>query len=361
MMCFLFSVHMDNYVPSCAITGVFLINTRVGPDVMAMIQGLLAVVVGIVVNALMYSFSCRFGNTNVLQVVAVVYWLVTLTIGKGSSSLAGMGLLMAALSPFALYKFCQPDTPEAQAAMAIGLWGGIRALLIAVVITIFAEFLHVPGLFTMLSKDALDQAFKALQTCFKNVFPEGRASQAKKAVDDALAECGGKIGDAELYNGASKMEPRLWMCPWKSPFVEETAEHLKKIRLDMLLIKQALCGLDGNMEEMVELLGKIPQVAPMRKDLNDTMEDARELVIGLLEHETGRFGGLDNLDSIEGLDELDGFDDALKGTNDYVKIPDEAPDTMEGDEGVRLSIVYVMLEYLIQHVAAITKAGVKLS
>jgi hypothetical protein len=268
---------------------------------------------------------------------------------------------MAALSPFALYKFCQPDTPEAQAAMAIGLWGGIRALLIAVVITIFAEFLHVPGLFTMLSKDALDQAFKALQTCFKNVFPEGRASQAKKAVDDALAECGGKIGDAELYNGASKMEPRLWMCPWKSPFVEETAEHLKKIRLDMLLIKQALCGLDGNMEEMVELLGKIPQVAPMRKDLNETMEDARELVIGLLGHETGRFDGLDNLDSIEGLDELDGFDDAIKGTNDYVKIPDEAPDTMEGDEGVRLSIVYVMLEYLIQHVAAITKAGVKLS
>jgi hypothetical protein len=29
MGCFLFSVHMDNFVPSCAITGVFLINTRV--------------------------------------------------------------------------------------------------------------------------------------------------------------------------------------------------------------------------------------------------------------------------------------------------------------------------------------------
>ena len=39
MGCFLFSVHMDNFVPSCAITGVFLINTRVGPDVLAMIQG----------------------------------------------------------------------------------------------------------------------------------------------------------------------------------------------------------------------------------------------------------------------------------------------------------------------------------
>merc|ERR1719390_202626 len=135
-----------------------------------MIQGLLAVVVGIVVNALMYSFSCRFGNTNVLQVVAVIYWLCTLTVGKGTSSLAGMGLLMAALSPFALYKFCAPDSPEAQAGMAIGLWGGIRALLIAVTITIISEFLHVPGLFTKLSRDSLDEAFNAMEDAFKNMW-----------------------------------------------------------------------------------------------------------------------------------------------------------------------------------------------
>merc|ERR1719162_2717329 len=213
MLCFLFSVYMDNYVPSCAITGVFLINTRVGPDVLAMIQGLLAVVVGIVVNALMYSFSCRFGNISVLQVVAVVYWLCTLTVGKGTSSLAGMGLLMAALSPFALYKFCIPDSPEAQAGMAIGLWGGIRALLIAVVITVIMEFLHVPGLFTKLSKESLNEAFQEMQVAFKNVFPEGSAKDAKKAVDDALALASGKIGDAETYNTACKMEPRLWMTP----------------------------------------------------------------------------------------------------------------------------------------------------
>jgi len=361
MGCFLFSVHLDNYVPSCAITGVFLINTRVGPDVMAMIQGLLAVVVGIVVNALMYSFSCKFGNTSVLQVVAVIYWLTTLTIGKGSSSLAGMGLLMAALSPFALFKFCAPDTPEAQAGMAIGLWGGIRALLIAVVITVVMEFLHVPGLFSKLSRDSLQAAFAALQTAFTKVFPEGSAKGAQQAVDDALHEAGGKIGDAELYNVACAMEPRLWMCPWKGQFVTETAGHLKRIRLDVLLIKQALSGLDGKMEEMVELLGKIPEVAHMRKDLNETMEDARELAIALLDHENGPFPGLDALDTIEGLDKLDGFDEALEGTNKFVDHPSEAPETMEDDQAVRLSIVYCMLEYLIQHVADITKAGVKLS
>jgi hypothetical protein len=364
MGCFLFSVHMDNFVPSCAITGVFLINTRVGPDVMAMIQGLLAVVVGIVVNALMYSFSCRFGNTSVLQVVAVIYWLCTLTVGKGSSSLAGMGLLMAALSPFALYKFCTPDTPEAQAGMAIGLWGGIRALLIAVVITVIMEFLHVPGLFTKLSRDALQAGFEELQKAFKSVFPEGSAKGAQKAVDDALGASAGKLGDAVTYNAACGMEPRLWMCPWKSQFVTETVGHLQKVRLDVLLIKKALSGIAGkteDMEKMVELLGKIPEVAHMRKDLNETMEDARELAIGLLDHETGPFGGLGNLDTIEGLDELDGFDDALDGTNNHVDHPSEVPDTMEDDEAVRLSIVFCMLEYLIQHVAAITKSSVKLS
>jgi hypothetical protein len=294
-------------------------------------------------------------------VVAVIYWLTTLTVGKGTSSLAGMGLLMAALSPFALYKFCAPDTPEAQAGMAIGLWGGIRALLIAVVITIIMEFLHVPGLFTRLSREHLDQAFEALEKSFKNVFPEGSAKDAKKAVDDALAEASGKVGDAELYNTACKMEPRLYMTPWKGAFVEATAGHLKRIRLDMLLIKQALVGLDGKMEEMVETLAKVPEVAHMRKDLNETMADARELAIGLLTHEYGKFPGLDNLDTVEGLDELDGFDDAIDGINKFIESPKEPPATMEDDHGVRFSIVFVMLEYLIQHIAAITQDGVKLS
>jgi hypothetical protein len=272
-----------------------------------------------------------------------------------------MGLLMAALSPFALYKFCTPDTPAAQAGMAIGLWGGIRALLIAVVITVISEFAHVPGLFTKLSRDSLQEGFEAMKTAFKAVFPEGSAKGAVKAVDDALGASAGKVGDAVSYNSACGMEPRLWMAPWKSQFVVETAANLTKVRLDVLLIKQALNGLDGKMEEMVELLGKIPEVAHMRKDLNDTMEDARELAIALLDHETGPFPGLDNLDTVEGLDELDGFDHALEGTNEHVKHPSEVPDTMEDDQGVRLSIVFCMLEFLIQHVAAITKAGVKLS
>jgi hypothetical protein len=358
---FLFSVHLDNYVPSCAITCVFLINTRVGPDVMAMIQGLLAVVVGIVSNALMFSFSCKFGNTTSLMCVAVVYWLATLTVGKGSSSLAGIGLLMAALSPFALYKFCIPDTPEAAAASAVGLWGGIRALLIAVVITVLMEFAFVPGRFTKLARNALNDAFLSMQKAFGSIFAEHDIANAKANINTALAEVSTALADAEMYNAACIMEPRLSMCPWKSQFLGETCGHLAKVRLDVLLIKQALCGLDGRMDLMVELLMKVPEVKHIKADLDSTLEDARELAIGLLDHESGKFKGLNNLDSIEGIDTLDGYDEALEHQCKVVSFPRKAPECPEDDECIRLSIVYVMLEYLIGHLSDVLKGGVRRS
>merc|ERR1712224_866920 len=70
----------------------------------------------------------------------------------------------------------------------------------------------------------------------------------------------------------------------------------------------------------VDMLNSVPEVVHMRKDLHDTMEDARKLSIKLLEHEYGRFPGLDKLETVEGLDELDGFDEAVDGVNKQVKI-----------------------------------------
>jgi len=295
------------------------------------------------------------------MVVAVFYWLATITVAKGTSSLAGIGLLMSALSPFALFKFCTPDTPESLAATAIGLWSGIRALLIAVTITIISEFIHVPGLFTTLSRKSLDETFTAMQTAFKSVWGEGDAKEAKKKVDAALATVSAKVGDAEAFNIASKMEPRFWKCQWKSQFVQETCDQFKKIRLDVLLIKQAMCGLDGKMEVIIELLNKVKAVSDMRKDLDSTLVDAQELTIALLEHEFGKFEGLKCLDTVEGLDQLDGYDDAIVEQSSTLTFPDKAPETMEDDVLVRLSIVYVMLDYLVQHTSAIIQGAVKLS
>lgn len=360
-MCLLFAVLIDDYAPACAITAVFLINTRVGPDVMAMISGLLAVVVGVVANALMYSFSCRFGNTYALMTVSCFWWLSTVFVAHGGSSLAGIGLWMAALAPFAILKTCQDQSATATATAAVGLWGGIRALLIAVTITIISEVLHCPGLFTKMATEALDDAFESMQEAFKAVWPEGKVESAKEKVDVALKVVSESIANAELYNTAAKMEPRLWKCPWKGNFLLETCEQLRKVRLDVMLVKRAMCGLDGKMELLEEMFDAVPEYKSLKKDLDGTMEGARELTKAVLEHDFGEFLGLKLLDQVEGLHDLDGYDEALESQCKLLEFPSKAPDSMEGDQLVQISIVFVMLAYLIEHVADITRAAVKLA
>merc|ERR1719326_2557132 len=99
----------------------------------------------------------------------------------------------------------------------------------------------------------------------------------------------------------------------------------------------------------------------MKQDLSETIEGARALSIALLKHEWGHFEGIENLPTIYGLDKLDGFEEALDKLCKVVKFPAKAPESMEDDELCQLSIVFVMLDYTIQHVAEITKACVNLA
>merc|ERR550514_1722306 len=126
-------------------------------------------------------------------------------------------------------------------------------------------------------------------------------------------------------------------------------------------MKQAMCGTSGNMEEIIEIMNKVKAVGDMRKDLNATLDDTKELCISLLDLEFGPFAGLKNLDTVEGLDELDGYDEAISSQSDGLTFPEEAPETMEDDHLVRISIVFVMLDYLIKHTSGMLKAAVKLS
>merc|ERR1719224_98541 len=89
MLCFVFSVTMDNFGGACAITAVFLLNTRVGPDMMATLNTLLAVVVGSVVGAVIFSYSCMTAyGMAVLPIVTFFYLWVTMFIAFGGSSFA---------------------------------------------------------------------------------------------------------------------------------------------------------------------------------------------------------------------------------------------------------------------------------
>jgi len=354
LSCFAFAVFIDNYSPSCAITAVFLINTRVGPDIMAMINGLLSVVVGVVCNALMYSFSCKYGDTTVLMIVSVFYWSTTIFVAYGGSSLAGIGLIMAALAPFAILKDCAATSAAAEAASAVGLWGTIRALLIAVVVTVFWEIVHIPGWFTAMATDKLDTAFEGVSKAFDDVF-EGRD------VTEALEGVSGALGDAETYNAAAIMEPRFWWCRWKKEFLLETTDALNKVRLDIMVMRLALCGSKEEVGPVCKKLKQVESCTAIEKDLTGTLHDAHKLTISLLRHTNGPFPGLDDLESVEGLDELEGLDEAITGINKIVEFPKKTPSSMEDDQLVQLSIVFNMLQYMITRIAAITKGAVKLS
>eukprot|EP00929_Paragymnodinium_shiwhaense_P003477 TRINITY_DN103_c1_g7_i2.p1 TRINITY_DN103_c1_g7~~TRINITY_DN103_c1_g7_i2.p1 ORF type:complete len:729 (+),score=254.48 TRINITY_DN103_c1_g7_i2:159-2189(+) len=355
MVCFLFSVAIDNYSGACAVTAVFLINTRIGPDVMAMIQGLLAVVVGVVFNALMYSFSCKYASTNVLMGISFFYWIGTITVAKGTSSLAGVGLFMAALAPFAIVTACPAEVTQAiDNAKAVGLWGSIRALLIAVVLTVVFEIVHIPGQFTQLASMELEKAFVALDTAFTAVFNE-------KDVNKSLSQLSDALGSAEDFNTAAKMEPRLWMCPWKVDFLIETSASLKKLKSDILVIRMALLG-DGDTEGGIfGKLAKVAEAEAMKQDIQRTINDAKSLTMDVLTHQGGKFEGLQKLSEVTGLDKLDGYEEALVKINEVVEFPDKVPETMEADELVQLSIVFVMFSYLVQHLSDLLKNAVKLS
>merc|ERR1719387_305248 len=75
-LCMIYSVTMDNFGGACAITAVFLMNTNVGPDMMSILNVLLAVVVGAVVGAVVFSYSCMGGQGHiVLPIVTFIFVL----------------------------------------------------------------------------------------------------------------------------------------------------------------------------------------------------------------------------------------------------------------------------------------------
>merc|ERR1719298_135593 len=110
---------------------------------------------------------------------------------------------------------------------------------------------------------------------------------------------------------------------------------------------------------ILSILNKVPAIDHMAKDLSKTLEDAREIAVEMLEHGYGPFAGMSKLDSLEGVDELDGFDKAIEDVSASVKFPAAAPDSMEDDQLCQLSIIFVMLDYSIKHVADMIKAAIR--
>eukprot|EP00929_Paragymnodinium_shiwhaense_P090920 TRINITY_DN509_c0_g1_i1.p1 TRINITY_DN509_c0_g1~~TRINITY_DN509_c0_g1_i1.p1 ORF type:complete len:304 (-),score=112.07 TRINITY_DN509_c0_g1_i1:111-896(-) len=261
---------------------------------------------------------------------------------------------MAALAPFAILQRCSGLSAEMEAASAVGLWGGIRALLIAVVVTVFWEIVHIPGWFTAMSVQSLDKAFEGVQQAFTDVFDN-------KDVTPALGDVSKHLGDAETFNAAAVMEPRFMWCRWKKEFLVESTAAIDRVRRDVLVMRLAILGNSGKESDIMSKLVKTEGGKMMRKDLDQTLKDSRDLTVGLLKHTQGLFEKIDEVPDLAGLEDLDGFEDAMEDINKSVKCPDAAPETMEADELCQLAICFVMLEYITVHIAEIMRQAVKLT
>merc|ERR1719171_1659456 len=257
MLCFVFSVAMDNYGGACAVTAVFLLNTRVGPDMMATLNTLLAVVVGCVVGAILYSYSCFTGQGHlILPLASFLFWVITIHIAYSGSSFALIGVFMAALAPFAIVKECPKGVPS-DTGGAAGLWIGIRGTIIAMLIVSACEILSVPGAQGDLATAELDGAIKKLQESFSALWKEQDPMPALEPVGGMLATAGG-------FNSGAALEPRYWKCKWKAGFLDECIAVCTKLRLDILTIKHAMDGSgSGKGSNIFSHLNGVPAIGTM--------------------------------------------------------------------------------------------------
>merc|ERR1719443_1231137 len=258
---------------------------------------------------------------------------------------------IAALAPFNMMKPC-PSGVVDDAAAAVGLWIGIRGCIIAMVLIAIAELVSVPGEQAKMARDDWNSAMQAIKTAFSDLWME-------KNPAEALAPVPGLLGTAGAFNSGAILEPRFDRCKWKDAFLTELIGIATKLRLDILTMRAGLEGNDGQTGDTMAKLNAVTAFKKIQSDLASTLEDAREIAFMLLEHEKGDFHGLDKLDTLVGIDELEDLGPAIQQANTVVTFPAKTPDSMEEDTLCQMSIVFVMLDYTVKHIASIIKSTVE--
>jgi hypothetical protein len=357
MIGFIYGVTLDHYTGACAITIVFLQSARVAPDPLETLKVLTAVAISSCVSAIIYARSCQAGQTAslfVLPIIAFLYWWLMLYVAFSGSSFALIGILAAALSPFVLVVRCPAPDDVTGSAGALPLWIGIRGFMIALMIMSGAEIMSSKDTLSVLAYDPLDKAMllvaKAIKLAWKDRDP-----------DEALGDVPGLLSTAKTYSKAAEQEPRFWRCKWKCDLLNEVADMMELLRLDMKMLRAGMCGADGKTGGVFEILDKVPAFQLMKNDLIDTYEDAHELTMLTLKHEAGEFKGLSKMNSLENLDSLDGWEEAIKSVNGLKDFgfPKALADSMEDDLLCQISIIFVMLDFAVQRVASIITSCVR--
>merc|ERR1719159_2013851 len=160
IICWLWSVYIDNWGGGCVITAVFLMSTAVCPDIQAFLNVMNAVIVAVVVGTLVFQWSCGSGYGDfALPIAAVLIWTVGLYGYFSGGPLLLPCLVVVALTPFRWVTACPTGDI---AAGARGLWVGMVANILAILIVCSCQFALAIDRASNLAIMEMDDAFKGL-------------------------------------------------------------------------------------------------------------------------------------------------------------------------------------------------------
>merc|ERR1719158_613682 len=164
IICWLYSVYVDNWGGGCVITAVFLMSTAVCPDIQVFLNVINAVVVSCVVGTLVYQTSCATGYGDfVLPISAVLIWFLGLYGFFSGGPLALPCLLVVALTPFRWVAEC----PKGEiSAGARALWAGLVSNMMAIFFVCTCQFLMAIDRANNLAIQELDDALNSERESF---------------------------------------------------------------------------------------------------------------------------------------------------------------------------------------------------
>merc|ERR1719158_964450 len=205
VICWLYSVYVDNWAGGCVITAVFLMSTNVCPDIQAFLNVLNAVILAVVAGTLVFQWTCGTGfGDYVLPLAALVLWAMGMYGVFGKSVFLLPCLVFVALTPFRWVTSC-PTGDIAAGARA--LWGGMVANILAILFVCSFQFFLAVDRANNLAINKLDDAFSGLRKAFDAFWAHEDATGPMGSVS---GDCGAGTG----FCGSAGIEPRLWRNLW---------------------------------------------------------------------------------------------------------------------------------------------------
>jgi hypothetical protein len=352
MVGMIYGVTLDNYSGACAVTLVFLISNRVAPDIWTLLKGLIASVCASVMTAILYQRACMTGLPWMLPLCAFCYWWLMLYVHFSGCQFALIGLLGAALSPFVLVVQCPSPDEVVGSAAALPLWYSIRGFMMALLIMSVAEYMSSFKTMSELASKELDDVLGHMQDALKAIWNDEDPADEMSPIAHSLS----LIKD---WNVAAKSEPRFWNCKWKGDLMDEIVRVTEILQLDFSTIRHAMSGADGHTGGVTAVIKDIDGFVHMEKDIEDTLQDAKDLTFMLLSHKNGPLTGFEEVMGKGDVDTLDGVDDAIAQCGKSLPFPTEEIETIEDDLIVQISIIFLMLETVTGRIGGITKSCVR--